>query len=910
VKNHKPKGLGVTLFCVSLIAVSFCGLTPLAAEEKARPTQEYGKRESLPFGAIVRLGESRYDQRSASTPPLMYCAVTYSPEGETLALLRTDTTLFLLDAESGKELHRIKLAARAYSLAFAPDGKSIVTGNGQSWDPKTGKEGVRFGKAMAGEPKKGWQGVGGSQVAFAPDGKTLVSAYLNTVRLWNTKSGGEITNAEVRADRVREVAFSPDGKQVLLVCDEQIDERADPSSILVLNSENLVRTGRLESRETYTSAAFSPEGKKVAACTESGAIDVLDLENHRGGHGPFPGQKGIVQIAWDDKEKGLVSLGEDGCLITWNRKGEEKAYVRLRDKWSRLSASRFALSPNGKDVAVLFGDHGVDVRDRAKGERKFARFDHRYGLSTVAFSPDGKTVATAGNDMMVLLWDAATGKQTGDFTSFTDPIPALAFTADGKELGVFSRKLVWFPLDRNLKALSSREADEEAKPICLSQDGSMVAAIAPAKAPRILDRQHPREWQPLAHQVIGRPGGICAAFSRDGRWLAVGTEGDERSLFTDEEGLVTVWNVPTKKVRSYFGGHPRNRESRITALAISPDGMYLAYAEGTEISLRNIDTGVEVRRFKTGEETTNVMAFSPDGRLLATAGPDKTHVRLWEVATAMEIRQLKGHTDPVTALAFSPDGTRLASASTDSSCVIWNVYAQVNPSLQLKDELDDKKLDSLWTDLRAHDTGYAYDAIAALAHAPKQSLPYIKARWKDYPGSSDKRIAKLISDLLDGLPPGAERAYDELAELEDAALPAIQKALEGSPPDFAKRQLERLVKIREQGIPVYPSAERLALRRSLAVLELVGDKAALEVLVEAGKGDERDPLIREVNQAAKRIAAKLLNLLPPSRPQVIKVRRDFLEKLIPFASERFDFVPAKNALPNLPGKPPRLIITK
>jgi WD40 repeat protein len=152
--------------------------------------------------------------------------------------------------------------------------------------------------------------------------------------------------------------------------------------------------------------------------------------------------------------------------------------------------------------------------------------------------------------------------------------------------------------------------------------------------------------------------------------LAFSFPADDRLLTLHEGGVVKVWNINTEKSVSQFQLSREKDDIPAEYFAVSPNGRYFAasYADGIAVLFNS--GGRQQAVFKCQAEIAPKIAFSSNGRLLATGGSDGT-VRLWDTTSRRELLTLRGTPYPVLSIAFSGDETKLAVIDSYGYLRVW-----------------------------------------------------------------------------------------------------------------------------------------------------------------------------------------------------------------------------------------------
>lgn len=305
-----------------------------------------------------------------------------------------------------------------------------------------------------------------------------------------------------------------------------------------------------------------------------------------------------------------------------------------------------------------------------------------HSVVAVAYAPDGRTLATASWEGLVNLWDADTGvlrRRLGERAGGV----ALAYSPDGKWLatgGLGGIVRVW-DVETGAMVRDWKTGDRVVYSVAFSPDGGAVAAgTGPSlwgtddEGPGSVFLWDTKSGAERLRLNQGRRRVTAVSFRPDGQALAAafGSWFDApRSVIP---GGVAVWEVPGGRPLPGPVGHGEP----LAAVAWSPDGRELATA-GWDRVVRVFDakTWVERHQLSGHQDWVRGVAWSPDGRELATAGWD-CGVRVWNLASGRP-RLFRGHTQRVTAVAWRPGGGQLATASSDGTVKVWDPASPPDP---------------------------------------------------------------------------------------------------------------------------------------------------------------------------------------------------------------------------------------
>jgi WD40 repeat protein/serine/threonine protein kinase len=582
--------------------------------------------------------------------------VAFSPDGRWIAAVRRDHTLTVWDAATQEARYSITLDPGndpqwLLAVAFSSDGRYLAVAGQDAH--------VRICDAATGGNLRAFAGHKRivNHVAFSPDGKRLMSSSDDgSLRVWDVTTGQAVHALPTGHGRALGVAWSPVGTVGASVGDDGTVRLWDLATCKELRTLRGHRTGVLAVR-------FSPDGRFLASGDWGGLVKIWNTATGEEIHSVAGHTAGVWSVAFSPDGRYLASAGFDGGLKIWKTSSGAE--------WLRLSSQSgpvngVAFSPDGRLLAAGGDDNLVRVWDvtRAHEVVELGKFGW---LFSVAFSPaDRHIVAIGRNNPNVTVWD--TRKDTPRHLSggFLGDITTVVFSADGQRLAAASDQ-------RQARVWDLRTGQEIAPPggkfagvvaLAFGPENQLLGVVAKPGSVTVRDLLAGRD---LFRVSEDKPSLQGAAFSRDGLALAT----------ADTTGMVKVWETQTG--RDLLQLPAKAAAAPDTGLAFSRDRRQLAVVTTDPVvttnhvvSLWDLTTAQRTALCQGHHGRIKGLAFSADGRRLATAGHTDMTVKLWDTSTGLEALTIRGHKDHLEGVAFSADGQRLASVGWEGFVKVWD----------------------------------------------------------------------------------------------------------------------------------------------------------------------------------------------------------------------------------------------
>jgi RNA polymerase sigma factor (sigma-70 family) len=656
---------------------------PQAAQPPAAPADR--RDDQLPAGARLRLGSARMRHGNGLR------AVAFLPGGWLLATAGDDDTIRIWNPDDGTEIRRI--AGQAANIAVSPDGSVLAAALGRSvklWDTRTGREmrtieggpdfhtpaplafapdgttlavvgdggAVRVIAVATGEERLRLPSQADPVrcLAFTADGLRFVAVTAKetgggTLRVWDLPAGTLAREVILKAEpdaRLRPLALSPDGKTLAVEHTAQAREANPGGGRTVFTLYRLsmwdVMTGTVRlttegEKDVLWAAAFTADGSRVATSGMAQHVSVWDaatgkLVRKLDGQPKGSRPDAINTVAFSPDGNRLAVVGDAPTVLVWDLTTGKEVSPQAEAHQAEVSAVAYA--PDGRTVATASGDHTVRLWDATTGRPTHVLRGHTDAVRALVYSPDGRTLASADMGSVVCLWDAATGQLRHTIQA----VPRTAGVYHGVCPIIFTglgTGLIYWGDDRRLRLFDVATGKEVvSRPADLS-------GLPPAPEGR------PQDFNTAVEGVTD------VRFSPDCKTAAV--------ALVDSIRLV---DVATGKERLKIADRRGRR------LAFSPDGRTLAGGDDKSVVVWDATTGKEVMR-ADGLGTIQAVAYSADGQKLAAATTSGGLIHVLDARTGQAITQFRTGLPSAITLAFSPDGRDLASGMRDTTILVWAV---------------------------------------------------------------------------------------------------------------------------------------------------------------------------------------------------------------------------------------------